>query len=84
MSSSAERFSSERPGVNVEIIEVENDELSQNIVSQAERKTGLYDIFITPPNVMGDIVEEQGWADMTGFIDAEDWSDIFLSYRKSS
>ena len=84
----AERFSRERPDVNVEIIELAgNTLLFENIINEAKSKTGLFDIFITPPHVMGDIVEEDGWADLTEFVESntfrgDDWSDIFLGYRK--
>lgn len=84
----AKRFSAERPDVNVEIVELAgNSNLFKNIINEAKSKTGLFDIFITPPHVMGDIVEEDGWADLTDFIQSnkfrgQDWSDIFLGYRK--
>jgi multiple sugar transport system substrate-binding protein len=83
----AERFSVERPDVNVEIVVVPLAELSPNIINEATSKTGLFDGFVTPPAVMGSIVQEDGWADLTGYIEsntehAMDWSDIFLSYRK--
>jgi len=74
--------------VNVEIVKLNHDEWSENIISEAKSKTGLFDIFFTPPDVMGDIVEEDGWTDLKSFIDssakqAEEWSDIFISYRNS-
>jgi len=84
----AERFSAERPDVNVEIIELAgNSNLFENIINEAKSKTGLFDIFITPPHVMGEVVEEDGWFDLTEFIESnkfrgQDWSDIFLGYRK--
>jgi multiple sugar transport system substrate-binding protein len=83
----AERFSRDRPDVNIEIVQVALSELSPNIINEATSKTGLFDGFVTPPAVMGSIVEEDGWADLTGYIDstpaqAKDWSDIFLNYRK--
>lgn len=84
----AEQFNKERPDVNVEVILVDNNpELSENIINEAKSKTGLFDIFITPPDVMGDIAEENGWADLTSFVDSskertEEWSDIFVGYRK--
>lgn len=83
----AERFSKERPDVNVEIVQVSLAELSPNIINEATSKTGLFDGFVTPPAVMGSIVQEDGWADLTDYIDSStanalDWSDIFLSYRK--
>lgn len=84
----AEQFKKERPDVEIEIIKLDgNTALFQNIINEAKSKTGLFDIFITPPHVMGDIVEEDGFADLTGFVQSsafrgEDWSDIFLGYRK--
>lgn len=84
----AEQFNQERPDVNVEVILFDNNpELSENIINEAKTKTGLFDIFITPPDVMGDIAEEDGWADLTSFVDSskertEEWSDIFVGYRK--
>ncbi len=85
--STAKRFSQERPNVNVEIVVISMSELAPNIINEATSKTGLFDGFITPPEVMGSIVEENGWADFKPFIEtstslAEDWSDILLSYRK--
>jgi len=83
----AERFSMERPDVDVEIIELAgNGALFENIINEAKSKTGLFDIFITPPHVMGDIVEEDGWADLTDYVESsayrgDDWSDILVGYR---
>jgi multiple sugar transport system substrate-binding protein len=87
LESTAQRFSAERPDVNVEVVVVPMSELSPNIVNEATSKTGLLDGFITPPGVMGSIVEEDGWADLKPFIEesttnTKDWSDILLSYRK--
>ncbi|KAG7368674.1 7 transmembrane sweet-taste receptor of 3 GCPR [Nitzschia inconspicua] len=83
----ADQFSQERPGVNVELVIIELSELSPNIINEARSKTGLFDGFITPPGVMGSIVEENGWADLRSHIESSaitrsDWLDIFLSYRK--
>jgi len=84
----AERFSEERPDVKIEIVELEgNSILFENIINEAKSKTGLFDVFITPPHVLGEIVEEEGWADVTDFVKSsavrgEDWSDIFVGYRK--
>lgn len=85
--STAKRFSAERKDVNVEIVPISMWELPPNIVNEATSKTGLFDGFITPPGVMGSIVEEDGWADLKPFIEetianTKDWSDILLSYRK--
>lgn len=83
----AERFSMERPDAKVEIIELAgNGALLENIINEAKSKTGLFDIFITPPHVMGDIVEEDGWADLTDYVESsaywgDDWSDILVGYR---
>ena len=42
----AERFSKERPDVNVEIVELDgNSVLFENIINEAKSKTGLCDIF---------------------------------------
>jgi ABC-type glycerol-3-phosphate transport system substrate-binding protein len=84
----AERYSMEHPELEIEIVKLEgNGNLFENIINEAKSKTGLFDIFITPPHVMGDIVEEDGWADLTDFVNSGgfqggDWSDIFLGYRK--
>jgi ABC-type glycerol-3-phosphate transport system substrate-binding protein len=83
----AEQFSQDRPDVNVELVIVSLAELSPNIINEARSKTGLFDGFITPPGVMGSIVEENGWADLRSKIEStassrSDWLDIFLSYRK--
>lgn len=85
--STVQRFNAERPDVNVELVPVSLQELSPNIVNEATSKTGLLDGFITPPGVMGSIVEEDGFADLKPFIEesatnTKDWSDILLSYRK--
>jgi multiple sugar transport system substrate-binding protein len=73
--------------VKVEIVHVSLAELGPNIINEATSKTGLFDGFITPPTVMGSIVEEDGWADLRPYIESTveattDWSDIFLSYRQ--
>lgn len=83
----AERFSRERSDVTVEIVVVPLAELSPNVINEATSKTGLFDGFLTPPGVMGSIVEEDGWADLKPYIErstnnTKDWSDIMLSYRK--
>lgn len=85
--STANRYTWERPDVSVEIVVIPLSELSPNIINEATSKTGLFDGFITPPGVMGSIVEDNGWADLKPYIEAstrltEDWSDILLSYRK--
>jgi multiple sugar transport system substrate-binding protein len=82
-----QQFSRERPDVNVELVIVSLSELSPNIINEARSKTGLFDGFITPPGVMGSIVEENGWADLRKYIEStpnsrNDWIDIFLAYRK--
>ena len=82
-----ERFNALRPDVNVEVVNVPLAELRPNVINEAISKTGLFDGFVSPPNVMGSIVEENGWADLRPYIEAtaeatSDWSDIFLSYRK--
>ncbi|KAL3921905.1 MAG: hypothetical protein SGILL_002499 [Bacillariaceae sp.] len=81
------QFSQERSDVNVELVFVSLDELSREIINEARSRTGLFDGFITPPGVMGSIVEENGWADLRSYIESNsnsrrDWVDIFLSYRK--
>lgn len=83
----AKQFSEERPGVDIELVLVSLTELSPNIINEARSKTGLFDGFVTPPGVMGSIVEEDGWADLRTYIESttnsrNDWIDIFLSYRK--
>jgi multiple sugar transport system substrate-binding protein len=83
----AERFNAERPDVIVEVVSVPLAELAPNIINEATSKTGLFDGFVTPPTVMGSIVQEDGWADLRPYIESTakataDWSDIFLSYRK--
>lgn len=85
--SAAKRFNEERAGVNVELVVVSLAELSPNIINEAISKTGLFDGFVTPPEVMGSIVQEEGWADLSPYIESstsriQDWSDILLSYRK--
>lgn len=84
---SIKRFNELNPSVNVEMVVVSLSELSPNIINEATSKTGLFDGFITPPGVMGSIVEADGWADLKPYIEAstsriQDWSDILLSYRK--
>jgi multiple sugar transport system substrate-binding protein len=86
--SAAESFNAQRSDVNVEIVVVEMPEMSPNIINEATSRTGLFDGFLTPPGVMGSIVEEDGWADLKPFIEetterTKDWSDILLSYRQN-
>ena len=85
--STAKRFNSERRDVNVELVSISLADLSPNVINEATSKTGLFDGFITPPTVMGSIVEEDGWANLKPYIESsgslvQDWSDIMLSYRK--
>lgn len=88
LTSAAESFSASRSDVNVEIVLVDMPDMSPNIINEARSKTGLFDGFLTPPGVMGSIVEEDGWADLKPFIEetterTQEWSDILLSYRQN-
>lgn len=84
----AKSFNARRSDVNVEIVLVPMSDMSPNIINEARSKTGLFDGFLTPPGVMGSIVEENGWADLTPFIEetterTKEWSDILLAYRQN-
>jgi multiple sugar transport system substrate-binding protein len=74
--------------VKIEFIEVDPSQIAGDIINEANSQFGLYDGYITNPQVAGSVVELQGWADLTPFIEEQsdrvtDWADIFLGYRKS-
>jgi len=75
-------FSDSRQDVNVELAVSTMVDLPSDIINEAVSETGLFDAFFTPPNVMGSIVDYNGWADLRDYIDLNDWNDILLAYRK--
>jgi len=84
----AEDFNAVNSRVKVEIVVVNMTEMAPNIVNEAESKTGIFDGLISPPGVMGSVVDQEGWADLTSYIEesaerSKDWSDILVAYRKS-
>ena len=78
----ARSFSESRQDVNVELVVTSMAELGPDIINEAKSRTGLFDGFVSPPGVMGSIVDDQGWLDLRDCIDLEDWKDIKLGYRK--
>ena len=86
----AEEFTRSREGQNV-IVDIQTlgfDELFPEIRNEAQFQAGLYDGFITPPSVSGSIIQYDGWADLTPYIQADasrtaEWADILLAYRKT-
>lgn len=73
--------------VDLQFIRVPNGDLHEDIVNEAQSKVGLYDGFLTPPEVIGSVALQDGWADLKPFIQesqerAQDWADIMLGYRR--
>jgi ABC-type glycerol-3-phosphate transport system substrate-binding protein len=73
--------------VKIEIVQVEPADLFPNIINEAISQIGLYDGFITSPIVTGSVVQYDGFADLTPFIQetaerAASWADVLLGYRK--
>lgn len=76
------------PGsVKLDFVEQGFAKLFEDIINEAQSQTGLYDGFLTPPSIAGNVVPYNGWQDLTPFIQEsperlEDWSDVLLGYRK--
>lgn len=73
--------------VNITLIAVGFDQLFNDVENQAIGHLSLYDGYLTPPSVTGSVMEYDGWADLTPYIQErseriQDWSDILLGYRK--
>ena len=71
----------------MDFVVVPFSQLFPDIINEAASKIALYDGFVAPPSVAGGIVEHDGWADLTGYIqesaaNTAGWSDILLGYRK--
>jgi multiple sugar transport system substrate-binding protein len=85
----AKAFSASKQGnVHVEIVFVNATQLFPDIVNEAVSQVGLYDGFFTGPAVLGSIVEYNGFADLTSYIQEfssriSDWSDVMLGYRQN-
>lgn len=76
-----------RGQVQVEVVQVPVSELFPNIENEAESQIGLYDGFFTGPGVLGSVVDHEGFADLTDYIQesadrSKDWLDVLLGYRQ--
>jgi multiple sugar transport system substrate-binding protein len=84
----AQAFTESMQGaVEIEIIQVDPSELFPNIINEAISQIGLYDGYFTGPTVLGSVVEYQGFADLTPYIQESssrisDWNDVLLGYRQ--
>jgi len=61
------------------------DTLFSEIENDARLGLGLFDVFITPPTIMGSVAPYNGFADLTAYIQEnylEEWLDIFPGYRE--
>lgn len=85
---SAKRFEAFKNGaVEIVIADVPFASLNAEIINEAVGRTAVFDGFITPPTIAGSIVEYDGWADLTSYIQESashtaDWSDILIGYRQ--
>jgi multiple sugar transport system substrate-binding protein len=84
----AKRFEDFKNGnVEIDVVVVPFSKLNEEIINSAVSKIAVYDGYVTPPTIAGSIVEYNGWADLTPFIqesasNIEDWSDILIGYRQ--
>jgi hypothetical protein len=84
----AEKFTESKNGaVRVEFVRVPSSEIDGDVINEATSQIGLYDGFLTGPLVAGSVVQYNGWADLTSYVqesagNAADWAEIFLGYRK--
>jgi ABC-type glycerol-3-phosphate transport system substrate-binding protein len=83
----AANFTATRPEVEIQFIEKSFDEIYADAINEAAGQLQLYDGFVTPPAVAGSVVQYNGWADLTPYIqetaaNLKDWGDILIGYRK--